>query len=294
MLSKSLDAYIFKKNLSEHSNKTTEYKEITKHKNKNNTYITASQKDNVPKNRYYNILANDNTRVKLVGLNNNYINANHITFTTKNTTSKYISTQAPVPYSFRDFWKMVWDQKSSTIIMLTKIREKNKYKAHQYWKNKNTLQFKYSKTETTNNCSFTLSVSLIKKIKLDNGIIIRNFILKSGSTSRYINHIQYCNWGDYKCPSSIQDITTLIRLMELFQESGQLVKLNGPPIVHCSAGVGRSGIFIACSIVKNLLLYELPVNICDIVTQMRLCRTGMVQTDEQYSFIYQFKESITI
>ena len=302
MLTKSLDMFNYAHNQDTSQNINSkkrkrlskEYKKITiepviTRLEKMRRYQTAITYFNINKNRYDNILALDETRVKLSGLKQNYINANHILVNMDlYTPMEYISTQAPLPTTYRDFWKMVWDQKSSVIMMVTGFKENGQVKAHRYWGVKNSKVLTYHKSETQSEKEITLTVTLTKKITLDSGIL-RTFDLTNGQDRRQIFHIQYNNWGDHKEPTSIDDINNLLGYMDLFAVAGSTVGLNGPPIVHCSAGVGRSGTFIACSIVKRLALQRRKAKIPNIVAQMRSCRDGMVQTDDQYAFIYHFR-----
>lgn len=246
---------------------------------------------NVRRNRYSNIFPPETTRVRLEGLKNNYINANYVTIQTDGCKMEYISTQAPTPFTYRDFWKMLWDQKSSVVVMLTNFIESGQTKAHQYWNKKNIPKiFTYKLSETTDKDGFELSVVLHSKIDLDCGILRIFDIVPSNGESRRIFHIQYLSWGDHKEPSSIKDINMLIGYMELYYIFGSIVGLDGPPIVHCSAGVGRTGTFIGCSVVKRLYFRKKESDISSIVSEMRKCRNGMVQTGGQYAFIYQFRE----
>ena len=299
-------------------------------------YETASIFWNQDRNRYSNILAPESTRVKLVGLKNDYINANHVSIGDPDTQINFISTQAPLPNTVRDFWKMVWDQKSSVIMMLTNYREGGILKANPYWSDKKSTDYRYkaykfiSSGDDSNNdheygddnddssditdindiysdnsynsgditdndyidndyIDTVLTLQLTKKMKLECGIL-RIFSLKQGAESRRIFHIKYDSWGDHKEPSSLTDIKILLAYMEVFDLIGSMVDLGGPPIVHCSAGVGRTGTFIACAAVKTLALQKKLIDVPSIVTEMRKCRDGMVQTDDQYAFIYQYRE----
>ena len=88
----------------------------------------------------------------------------------------------------------------------------------------------------------------------------------------------------------MKDIQSLIMYMDLFKIVGNIFSSIGPPIIHCSAGVGRTGTFIACSLIKHLRLSKKEIDIPQIVLDLRKCRSGMVQTDEQYAFIYKFND----
>lgn len=264
-------------------NKISKYEEMKKH-------FTSSIFFNREKNRYANILALESSRVKLEGLHNDYINANYIQ--AKGTNDCYISTQAPLPNTSRDFWKMVWDKKTAVIMMLTNFQEGGKIKSHKYWNSRSrTVAFKYKMSETLKKEEITLVVKLESITELQRGIL-HIFSLVCGDEIRRIYHIQYKDWNDHKKPSEPKDIKILINYMDCFKSIGEFVGLDGPPIIHCSAGIGRTGTFIACAISNHCYLRKIPVEITDIVKNLRNCRRGMVQTDEQYAFIYHYNETL--
>jgi protein tyrosine phosphatase len=301
MLSQSLDGVKIKDfqdspNSKKRKRLSDEYRNISEMTELSETEIyekckTGKEYMNIVKNRYSNIVPFDTTRIRLLGLKNDYINANHIFI--DDIDEIYIATQAPTPKTYRDFWKMVWDQQSSIIVMLTDIEESGKRKADQYWKdNEKPKEFSYLKNETSDKKEISISVTLIKKISLKAGIL-REFILNMNGETRKISHIQYTDWLDHMKPSSITDINCLIMYMDLFRTPGSRYVL-GSPIIHCSAGVGRTGTFIACSLIKHLLLHKKNIYIPKIISVMRKCRRGMVQTEEQYAFIYKFLEILNI
>ena len=262
-------------------NKKREYRSIVKKLVKINKTL-GSNWLNTRKNRYPDVLPIEETRVKLLDLNNDYINANHITYNNL----KYISTQAPVKNTFRDFWKMVWDQKSPVIMMLTDLSENNVVKADCYW---DINQMAYDSYETPNLNKIPIKISITRIVELDVGLL-RILNLTYGESSRSIYHIQYTDWGDHKEPASINDIKLLIGYIDIFKCRGITKGLYGPPIIHCSAGIGRTGTFISCAVIKSLV-YIKNINIKDIVTTIRKCREGMVQTTKQYNFIFDFQQS---
>ena len=254
--------------------------------------ISSYNKTNILKNRYYDVPALDKTRFKLKNIKNDYINANIIEIIYQDIIFNYISTQAPKYNTCRDFWKMVWDSKSSVIIMLTDFIESGKYKSSQYWPMTNDNVYTYWKNETKNSKNITLTITLENTVNLE--IATLNIInLSCDTDTRKIYHIQYRDWGDHKQPSSVKDINLLIDYMEIFNLFGTLVELYGPPIIHCSAGIGRSGTFIGCSILKKLILTKRTnFKVNEIIRQMRRCRYKMVQTNEQYTFLYHFIETL--
>ena len=273
-----------------------EYNQLFEWKIENGTSIGRMNRS---KNRYSNVLPTETTRVQLKGLKNDYINANIIspinsTDDHTNENISYISTQAPLPNTCRDFWKMVWDQQTSVVMMLTDFKEGNpsRTKAHQYWSSKHPSTFIYTPSETLDEIETNLMAELEVSIELECGTL-NIFNLTNGKGTRRIYHIHYKDWGDHKEPSSLNDIKNLVDYMNVFHSIGLLNGLDGPPIIHCSAGIGRTGTFISCAIVKALYLHREEVNIPYIVKTLRECRDGMVQTDDQYVFIYQFYQSLS-
>lgn len=241
---------------------------------------------NAPKNRYYNVLPAKATRVPLKNLKNDYINANFVA-------DSWIATQAPVKKSYRDFWKMIWDNQVSVIVMLTSLEENGVTKASKYWKD---AEYKYHSFETLDNTEIIIKIHLDKTIFLRSGKLNVISLSKKGDTeekteNRTIYHLQYSDWQDHENPSSVEDIDHLINYMELFNSLPN--ELNGSIVVHCSAGVGRTGTFIACAIVKRLFYEKSKVDIQKIVNSLRQHREKMVQTKEQYRFIFRYFEFLT-
>lgn len=231
---------------------------------------------NTNKNRYNNILTIEETRVRLKNLKNDYINANYIDFNDK----KFISTQAPLPYTFRDFWKMVWDQESTFILMLSNFKENGKTKVDKYWLD-TSVDHKFYTNETLDNSEINITIELIKEEETEIGIL-RTFILSYNKKLRNIYHFQYTKWSDHQEPSDSEHINKLIEYMEKYSTT--------VPIIHCSAGVGRSGTFIACNILKD---YP-DTNILRLVEHFRTQRVKMVQTEEQYKFLYSYSKIILL
>jgi len=235
------------------------------------------------KNRYNNILPKEDTRVRLSLLpgieGSDYINANRLTDGFTN----YISCQAPLSSTFGDFWRMVWEQDVSVIVMLTKIQENGQTKADKYWPSDIGEVFTFP----------FVSVTLINVYRSDQSadIDIRVFSLKtSEENERIVVQLHFLGWPDFGVPEDSEGIRQLVNLTNFYRKYGKSLNLDGPIVVHCSAGVGRSGAFIA---IHQLLdqyneFSALPqLAVYNAVNLMRTQRDGMVQTKEQYSFIYK-------
>jgi protein tyrosine phosphatase len=235
------------------------------------------------KNRYRDVLADEHTRVKLVGMENDYINANHISGSNLPGRPKahYIACQAPLPTTFEDFWWMVWQEKSSVVVMLTKFREKGTIKAHPYWPKEVDEVMDFG----------CMRVALVTQKSLP-GICISTLRLtknapnESGGT-RIVYHLFFTEWPDFGVPKSTRSIRNLLTYTNLYMDLGATQGTTGPLVLHCSAGIGRTGSFLA--IHAGLLLIEANVtaDVAGIVTEMRRCRNGMVQTEQQYMFVFE-------
>lgn len=264
---------------------------------------------NMLKNRYKNILPYDYTRVilkKPKSFNNenniqnhdhsleptsDYINANIIKLVEDDTTiglktkpvphSKiYIATQGPLPNTVDDFWWMVWQEKSECILMVTKEVERNKNKCYRYWPNNEQQIF---------HCG-PIDVRLLSDKTNGNNVdySYREFELTCFSGDictpkvRKVVQYQYHAWPDQNIPSNP---TSVLKFLHDVNESPP----KGPLIVHCSAGIGRSGTLIVIDMIIDQLKYNgltYEIDIQRIVKIARAQRSGLVQTEAQYKFIY--------
>uniref|UniRef100_A0A6I8S3N7 protein-tyrosine-phosphatase n=1 Tax=Xenopus tropicalis TaxID=8364 RepID=A0A6I8S3N7_XENTR len=224
------------------------------------------------KNRYKTILPNPVSRVCLKTKNANdalstYINANYIRGY-GGEDKAFIATQGPMINTVNDFWQMVWQEDVPVIVMITKLKEKNE-KCVLYWPEKRGI---YGGVEV-----------LVNSVKECDYYTIRNLTLKQGSQSRTVKHYWYTSWPDHKTPDSAQP---LLQLMLDVQEDRKNFSGRGPVVVHCSAGIGRTGCFISTSIGCCQLEEKGVVDVLNIVCQLRMDRGGMVQTSEQYQFVH--------
>jgi len=244
-------------------------------------YATALCNRNL--NRYQDVLPFEGTRVKFED-SNNYINASYIEICPE---YRCIAAQAPLPQSFDDFWRMVWENHVSVIVMLARFVEKRKVKAHCYWPSE------IGSSENFNG----ITVSLEKKQQLTEGITIHHFLISNGSETRKLGHLHYTDWPDFGVPMSTDGIRELKRTAELFVERESTIadgmKKTYPILVHCSAGIGRAGTFLAylnyCHKVMQGVSHD-ELSVANIVSNLRTQRMCMVQTKEQFRFIYQLLE----
>ncbi|XP_055941285.1 receptor-type tyrosine-protein phosphatase R-like isoform X2 [Argiope bruennichi] len=227
------------------------------------------------KNRYKTILPNEGTRVHLFEKNDDplssYINANYVRGY-REEEKAYIATQGPLPHTVNDFWQMVWKEKSPLIVMITKLKEKMKVKCEPY-------------IPDYQDCYEDIEVTVISVIPRE-GYTVRELLLRRGNETHTVHHFWYTTWPDHKTPATAKQLLS----MALEAESMRLeasTEVKRPMIVHCSAGIGRTGCFIAVSIGMQQLIEENCVDILGTVSSLRLDRGGMVQTAEQYEFVHQ-------
>ncbi|XP_036432931.1 receptor-type tyrosine-protein phosphatase R isoform X2 [Colossoma macropomum] len=224
------------------------------------------------KNRYKTILPNPHSRVFLKSKNScdplsSYINANYIRGYPGDEKA-YIATQGPMINTVNDFWQMAWQEDSPVIVMITKLKEKNE-KCVLYWPEKRGI---YGKVEV-----------LVSSVRECDHYTVRTLTLKQGGQSRKVHHYWYTSWPDHKTPDSAGP---LLQLMTDVEETREASASHGPVIVHCSAGIGRTGCFIATTIGCRQLRLEGVVDVLSIVCQLRVDRGGMIQTGEQYEFVH--------
>ncbi|XP_061627387.1 receptor-type tyrosine-protein phosphatase S-like isoform X23 [Phyllopteryx taeniolatus] len=236
------------------------------------TWENSNLEVNKPKNRYANVIAYDHSRVILSGIEgvpgSDYINGNYIDGYRRQ--NAYIATQGSLPETFGDFWRMVWEQHTANIIMMTKLEEKSRVKCDQYWPTRGTETYGL------------IQVTLLDTVELAT-YSVRTFALyKSGSNEkREVRHFQFTAWPDHGVPEHPTPFLAFLRRVKACNPADA-----GPMIVHCSAGVGRTGCFIVIDAMAERIKHEKTVDIYGHVTLMRSQRNYMVQTEDQYIFIY--------
>ncbi|VDK20967.1 unnamed protein product [Taenia asiatica] len=277
------------------------------------TWEHSSRPANRPKNRYANVVTYDHSRVVLSrvdgDLESDYINANFLDG--YNRKRAYIATQGPLPNTVCDFWRMVWEQRSSTIVAMTRLEERERIKCEQYWPTSGlpanarlsptksvdwlsprTTMITSESAQTIATASPSpiatttygqITVSLMDAMELAYYTVRTFTVQKSGCREkREIRHLQFTAWPDHGVPNHPAPL-----LMFLRRVNAEFVPDVGPIIVHCSAGVGRTGAYIVLDILLQQMHHENAVNVLAVVTQLRSQRNFVVQTKEQYAFIYE-------
>ncbi|PIO37329.1 hypothetical protein AB205_0193210 [Aquarana catesbeiana] len=237
------------------------------------TWEHSNLEVNKPKNRYANVIAYDHSRVILTSVDgvpgSDYINSNYIDGYRKQ--NAYIATQGPLPETFTDFWRLVWEQRASTIVMMTRLEEKSRVKCDQYWPSRGSETYGM------------IQVTLLDTVELAT-YTVRTFALyKNGSSEkREIRQFQFMAWPDHGVPEYPTPILAFLRRVKACNPADA-----GPMVVHCSAGVGRTGCFIVIDAMLERVKLEKTVDIYGQVTCMRSQRNYMVQTEDQYVFIHE-------
>ncbi|CAM9997386.1 unnamed protein product [Bubo scandiacus] len=253
-----------------------EYEDL-KDVGRNQTCDIALLPENRGKNRYNNILPYDTSRVKLSNVDDDpcsdYINASYIPG--NNFRREYIATQGPLPGTKDEFWKMAWEQNVHNIVMVTQCLEKGRVKCDHYWPlDQDSLYYG------------DLIVEMLSESVLPEWTI-REFKICSEEqldSTRLIRHFHYTVWPDHGVPETTQ---SLIQFVRTVRDYINRTPDTGPTIVHCSAGVGRTGTFIALDRILQQLDSKDTVDIYSAVHDLRLHRVHMVQTECQYVYLHQ-------
>ncbi|XP_068611331.1 LOW QUALITY PROTEIN: receptor-type tyrosine-protein phosphatase O [Brachionichthys hirsutus] len=253
---------------------------------------------NRPKNRYTNILPYDFSRVKLISMHDDegsdYINANYVPGYKH--ADEYIATQGPLPETRNDFWKMVLQQRSPLIVMLTQCNERRRVKCDHYWPFSDE-PVTYGEVSVEMLSDSESPEWIIRKFRL--GYVRTRQIGTTGGGPRQMSdvclplqadesqdvlHLNYTSWPDHGVPT-VNAIESILQFVLIVRQ--QANRTRGPVVVHCSAGVGRTGTFIALDRLMQHIREHEFVDVLGTVSDMRSHRLSMVQTEEQFVFIHQ-------
>ncbi|XP_029939282.1 receptor-type tyrosine-protein phosphatase C isoform X2 [Salarias fasciatus] len=240
------------------------------------TMKEAKKSSNAFKNRYVDILPYDYNRVQLMTGNGeagcDYINASFIDG--YNEPKKYIAAQGPKEETIGDFWRMIWEQQSSIIVMVTRCEEGNRIKCAQYWPSPDRETEIYEEFVVKLNSVDRYPDYIIRRLSLINK--------REKNTEREVTHIQFMSWPDHGVPGEPHLLLKLRRRVNAFKNF-----FSGPIVVHCSAGVGRTGTYISIDAMMEGLEAEGRVDIYGYVVRLRKQRCLMVQVEPQYILIHQ-------
>ncbi|XP_034866276.1 receptor-type tyrosine-protein phosphatase C isoform X2 [Mirounga leonina] len=231
---------------------------------------------NQNKNRYVDILPYDYNRVELSDINgdagSNYINASYIDGFKE--PRKYIAAQGPRDETVDDFWRMIWEQKATVIVMVTRCEEGNRNKCAEYWPS----------MEEGTRAFGDVIVKITERKRCPDYIIQKLNITnkKEKATGREVTHIQFTSWPDHGVPEDPHLLLKLRRRVNAFSNF-----FSGPIVVHCSAGVGRTGTYIGIDAMLEGLEAENKVDVYGYVVKLRRQRCLMVQVEAQYILIHQ-------
>ncbi|XP_056647973.1 tyrosine-protein phosphatase non-receptor type 61F isoform X1 [Diorhabda carinulata] len=255
------------------------YQRIRNQSYKDNIYTEAVKPQNKILNRYRDVNPYDHSRIVLNRNSIDYINANLVKVERAN--RQYILTQGPLSNTYSHFWLMIWEQQTKAVVMLNKLVEKKQDKCYQYWPSKIGSEH-IMKLEDVG-----LTVEYLEQ--QDHSYYLTRLLrltdTESGK-SRDIIQFHYTTWPDFGVPCSP---TAFLEFLKKVRDAGGLEADVGPAVVHCSAGIGRSGTF--CLVDSCLVLIEKyginSVDVKEILLEMRKYRMGLIQTAEQLRFSYQ-------
>ncbi|XP_069508465.1 receptor-type tyrosine-protein phosphatase T isoform X19 [Ambystoma mexicanum] len=235
------------------------------------SWETAKEDENRNKNRYGNIISYDHSRVRLQLVDgdphSDYINANYLDG--YNRPRHYIATQGPMQETVKDFWRMIWQENSASVVMVTNLVEVGRVKCVRYWPDDTEL---YG----------DIKVALIETEPLAEYVIRTFTVQKKGYHEiREIRQFHFTSWPDHGVPCYATGLLGFVRQVKFLNPPDA-----GPIAVHCSAGAGRTGCFIAIDIMLDMAENEGVVDVFNCVRELRSQRVNMVQTEEQYIFVH--------
>ncbi|XP_038616649.1 tyrosine-protein phosphatase non-receptor type 14 isoform X1 [Tachyglossus aculeatus] len=265
----------------------TEYEQIPK-KKPDGVFTTAALPENTERSRIREVVPYEENRVELVPTKENntgYINASHIKVAVGGEEWHYIATQGPLPHTCHDFWQMVWEQGVNLIAMVTAEEEGGRTKSHRYWPK---LGSKHS-SATYGKFKVTTKFRTDSGCYATTGLKVKHLL--SGQ-ERTVWHLQYTDWPDHGCPEEVQGfLSYLEEIQSVRRHTNSMLdstKNRNPPIVvHCSAGVGRTGVVILTELMICCLEHNEMVDVPVMLNHLREQRMFMIQTIAQYKFVYQ-------
>ncbi|KAM4625543.1 tyrosine-protein phosphatase non-receptor type 21 [Polymixia lowei] len=264
----------------------TEYEQIPKRRPSGECTI-AQLPESGERNRFQDVLPYDDTRVELVPTKENntgYINASHIRITVSGHEWSYIASQGPLSNTCQDFWQMVWEQGVSIIAMVTAEEEGGREKSFRYWPRLGSRH----NTVTYGRFKITTRFRTDSGCYATTGLKIKHLLT---GQERTVWHLQYTDWPDHGCPEDFKGFLTYLEEIQSVRRHTNSISdpknTNLPVLVHCSAGVGRTGVVILSEIMIACLEHNEMLDVPTVLSMLRQQRMMMVQTISQYVFIYK-------
>lgn len=260
-----------------------EFKQFAKSRRDSQTSI-ASHEAQRSRNRYIDILPYDDTRVSINGNpESDYINASYVHIGMPPHSYSFVCSQGPLPQTIEDTWLMVLEQQIRVIVMLTSLEEGGRRKCALYWPTAAAPTLDLAR----------VAVRYVSAEQHAPGILITTLELihKQSNTRRTVSHVHYTAWPDHGVPAQPTEFLSAISCVAALQSAGATTAAAAaqvpPVLVHCSAGIGRTGVFVVTTVALDKLARQLIPDIPEILRVARAGRAGMVQTADQYAFIFQ-------
>lgn len=266
-----------------------EFERIAKRK-PNADFTTALLSENTSRNRFSDVLPYEENRVRLTPTADNrtgYINASHVSASVGDSQRFYIAAQGPTRETAKSFWQMVWENHVGVVVMLTETEDEHgREKCFQYWPTADgddaALSFGEYRVTRKGVVSSAVAVTTSLTVSRSQGV---------ACSHRNVWHLRYTDWPDHGTPGDIQGFLGFMEEVDSVRRlaSGDqrlLRARNTPMVVHCTAGVGRSGVVILCDILLFCLDHNVPVDVPRVLSSVRMQRMLSVQTLAQYKFVY--------
>nr|XP_055159770.1 tyrosine-protein phosphatase non-receptor type 21 isoform X2 [Nyctereutes procyonoides] len=265
----------------------TEYEKILKKRLVDGECSTARLPENAERNRFQDVLPYDDTRVELVPTKENntgYINASHIKVSVSGIEWDYIATQGPLQNTCQDFWQMVWEQGVAIIAMVTAEEEGGREKSFRYWPRLGSRH----NTVTYGRFKITTRFRTDSGCYATTGLKMKHLLT---GQERTVWHLQYTDWPEHGCPEDLKGFLSYLEEIQSVRRhtnsTSEPRSPNPPLLVHCSAGVGRTGVVILSEVMIACLEHNEVLDIPRVLDMLRQQRMMMVQTLCQYTFVYR-------
>ncbi|XP_066983162.1 tyrosine-protein phosphatase non-receptor type 14 isoform X1 [Macrobrachium rosenbergii] len=264
-----------------------EYEAIPR-KKPNADFTTSMKPDNIPRNRYKDIVPYEENRVKITPAKDNksgYINASHITASVGESQRFYICCQGPLANTVSHFWQCVWEADVFLVVMLTSVTgDTATSKSFPYWPQTDNTSVECAQYRVYRKHSTVTGSHVTSRLQI---------VHVPTRKTRTIWHLQFTDWADHGCPEDTQGFISFLEELSTLRRytynevRGVGRNRNTPVLVHCSAGVGRSGVTILCDLLLEATDHNLPLDPPKVLHHLRQQRMALVQTIAQYKFVYQ-------